>query len=902
MKYRNVYIALALLLGGANAIAQDEERSSSSLYLSPADKADVSVPFWLSGEGKQFHPTWGLDLAWINKQNLLKGLNHMGKSLVNIGRTSFRVFNPLVNDVTLTTDMIEGLQERSSTFDLVNPNLPLVFNCDNGYVPYADYPDTHINPYYTINRNADVGHWAAVINAHLQWMKKNSTHPIVGISPFNEPDLDGQNNELIQGTKENQADVAKKLREDYADAMKDVILAGGNTLNNDKALDWYTAGKDYYDWGNTHQLAGSMDTYINFHRQLQQDGKVGYNDEMHNIVEPMVGLEYGMTVGIWWGFDSRARGEFCDMASNGVRLAYREHRDKWTAGAVYRHNDGRVKAFIGTSERQAKTTKFQFVSPEQEVYFDGFGPTREYNTTVYGADGYGQGQTNTERVIDVTWGDDVQPAVINGTYRIVNRATKAAVSWSGNGQQIAQSALADDEKQMWTITPCRKTTIGDKSFYDIEALNNGNVRMNVRDYSTASDAQVLAWTQEGPTSNEQWYLQYAGDGYYYIRNRESALYLTSVGTAQTSKIVQSVLMADNSAKRQQWRLLPPDVKYETTKPKQPTNLLAENQQASVRLSWTAPADKDLAGYMIARTPKGTDKWNTIARKVTTTNYVDHTCRTGNTYIYKVRAIDKAENLSAYSDEVEACPSGSKGLMAIWRFDDSMNDETPNMMDAASYGSVGYASGKIGKAIDLTSQNGFVQLPYEVASYDEMTITMWVKWQSSENWQRIFDFGNDTEHYMFLTPLNSYTDKMRFAIKNGGDEQTLDCKRLGTGNWTHVAVVIGKDTTTIYLGGKEAASSTGITIKPSDFCPVLNYIGRSQFPSDGYFRGYIDDFRIYNHALDADAVKGTMQEQPADIDMPTAESSQKSTTYGLDGRRYDAPRKGVHIVDGKKIVK
>ena len=66
-----------------------------------------------------------------------------------------------------------------------------------------------------------------------------------------------------------------------------------------------------------------------------------------------------MTVGIWWGFDSRARGEFCQISRKGVRLSYGEHRANWTAASVWRHDDGRVKAFLGSSEPQAAPTEYQ---------------------------------------------------------------------------------------------------------------------------------------------------------------------------------------------------------------------------------------------------------------------------------------------------------------------------------------------------------------------------------------------------------------------------------------------------------------------------------------------------------------------------------------------------------------
>ena len=91
--------------------------------------------------------------------------------------------------------------------------------------------------------------------------------------------------------------------------------------------------------------------------------------------------------------------------------------------------------------------------------------------------------------------------------------------------------------------------------------------------------------------------------------------------------------------------------------------------------------------------------------------------------------------------------------------------------------------------------------------------------------------------------------MRFAIKNGGDEQGVTCTaKLAANSWHHVAVTIGDGTVRIFVDGDEVAQSTGITIKPSDFNPVLNYVGRSQFNADPMFKGYIDDVRIYNYDL------------------------------------------------------
>lgn len=571
-KKRNILFVVAAL-GAATAFAQEPVRSSSSLYLHAQKKADVSLPYAISAEGKRFQPTWGLDQAWPNESNLLKGINHMGKENIGIGRTAFRYSVALTNDSVLGAADITALRNRNTIFNKLSATLPLVFTADQEAVgPNDANPDRVPPEYFVKNKSANIEHWAAMINSHVHWMQANTKHPVVGISPFNEPDYWS----IEEGaTPEKQWQVAKLLKEQYP-RCADIPMAGGNTLNNDKALEWYTPGKQYYEWGNTHQLAGSFDSFAGFFQQLKKDGKVGYADEMHNVGEAMVGLEYGMTVGIWWGFDSRARGEFCDISRNGVRLAYGEHRNNWTAASVYRHDDGRVKAFVGSSERQAKTTTYQFVSTERDVYYDGYGPVHEFVMEMPGGTGYQTGQTNGERVINVTWGEDVPPSEINGTYKLLNKvsgATGNVVSYTSSGDIIKQSRYTGSKKQQWTVKPCSARIGGDFSFYDIESVDNAKIRMNVKDYAK-SQADILAWTQDGPTSNEQWYLEYDGNGYYLIRNRESALYLASAGTSTMAKIIQTPELTGANRDRMLFRFVPVDVTYDTAAPAKPAGLLA----------------------------------------------------------------------------------------------------------------------------------------------------------------------------------------------------------------------------------------------------------------------------------------------------------------------------------------
>jgi len=654
--------------------------------MATAQTGDVLISFSVNGEGHRFTPTWGLDMAWEDANNVKRGVNHMGKENVGIGRSCFRSTKPLQNDSVLDTDQTSHLRKRAAAFDQISPTLPIVLTADQ---------EAGTDEYFVKNKVANIPHWAAMINSHVHWMQVNSKHPVIGVSPFNEGDYWTVEEGATAAT---QVNVAKLLKnETKFPHMVGVAIVGGNTLNDDKALNWYTTGKDYYDWGNTHQLAGSFDNFAKFYQRMQQDGKIGYADEMHNVGEAMIGLEYGMTVGIWWGFESRARGEFCDISRNGVRLAYGEHRNNWTAASVYRHDDGRVKAFIGSSERQAATTTYRFKSLDMPVYFDGYGPTYEFSMEIPGGTGYQNGQTNAERVIDITWGEDVQPYVIDGTYKVMNKATKSVMAAYGSADghtNISQVKYSGGKAQQWNIHPVSDRIGGDYSFYDFTVVNNGN-HIDVLNYSLDAGGNCISYPNKTPSSNQQWYLEYVGDGFFHIRNRNSALYLTlsSASANNGVNINQMTLLSGDAHDRQLWRIIPLDAECELEAPATPVGLKATSQSNSVLLEWEANSETDLAGYTVVRAERGTEQWNTIARQLTTTTFVDNDCQPDHEYLYRVKAVDKSANQSELSAPVAINPTAIRTA--------AVNGEQPA---ASVYTLDGKPMKQVGKGVGIVRYN------------------------------------------------------------------------------------------------------------------------------------------------------------------------------------------------------
>jgi hypothetical protein len=793
---------------------------------------DRTVPYNVTDAGVSKPITWGLDLAWLDEGNIRRGVAFMGADRVDVVRSSFTPTAALVNGDLAATELARLNQRLSIINTRLGSNTQVVLNCDH--------------PSVDASFVGNAANWAALIDVTTR-RHQEAGRTVTTVSPFNEPDYTATG----QGTVTDFYNIAGVLKQNTR--FTNIRICGGNTLNCDQALSWYNTLKARLDEGNTHQLAGTFDNYATFYQTVRTNGDYATNDELHNVMEAMVGVEYGLQTGIWWGTAELARGEFV-KASDGVRLGYAEHRPNWTAASVYRGIDGKVQAFGGTSERQAATTTYRFVSKDRDVYYDGYGPQREYTMVMPGGavGSYQNGQTNAERVVNITWGDDIQPA-ISGKYILVNRNSGKVIEVPGGsttaGTLLQQNTNSGATYQQWNVTPVDSRVGGDFSYFTITAVHSGKA-IDVYNWSLENGGSIDAW-DDSKASTQQWYLDYAGDGWFYIRSRLSAKCL-DVYNSSTTAGANIVQWDKNSGTNQQWRLIPVGTTIDFVVPAAPTNLTATANAESILLNWTASTATDVSGYTIFRAETAGGPYNTIARNITSTSFVDNTATTVGQHYYRIKAVDKSINRSVYSNEVATSSTGANGIVAQLSFDGNTLDNSVNLNHSATYGTISYTTGKVGtQAIVLNSTNAFIQLPANLANQQAITIAAWVYWKGGSSWQRIFDFGNDQNQYMFLTP-SSGSAKLRFGIKNGGTEQGIDATALTTNVWSHVAVTMSTSGVSMYVNGVLVGTSTAVTLRPLDFKPILNYIGRSQF-SDPLFNGNIDEFRVYNYGLSASEI-------------------------------------------------
>ncbi|MCF0198850.1 MAG: RICIN domain-containing protein [Bacteroidaceae bacterium] len=889
---KNILAVILLALGSS---AQAQVLSTASYMTPPVQHYDVEIPFRLQDEGVATPIEWGLDLAWLQADNVRTGVAYAGKELIDIMRVSFRPTDS-VEEGVLSADQKAKVKERA---DIVKRY------CKNGVTLNLNDDHESVDAWYnkTALSSAEIGRrWAKVIDLHIDEYAKNGLTNFVSISPYNEPDL-GWSQGRDASRKADMKATIQSLRNDFDGKYDAVRMCGGNTLNDDKAYEWWNYMKEVLDEGNTHQLAGSFDNYASFFEKVRDYGHHATADELHNTMEAMVGVEYGMQTGIWWGTCEHTRSQFMKATYHdnpGKRLGYAEHRDNWTAASVYRHADGSVQGFGGTSERQAVETSFHFTSLDRPVWYNGrYG--RDHVMLLPGGTGYQTGQVNAETLVDIQSGEDIMPYIPSGEYYIVNVNSNLMMGFSTNPgtgwTSIKQVAYSSKLKyRQWRLEPAPQS--GDLTYWNLYLNSADNLLADILNWNADAGADVGTYPG-GNGTNEQWFLQYAGNGAFYIRSRFSAKYLQVAGGAKTTGA--NVEMGDFSgADNQKWLILPIGVKPDKTAPATPTNLTVTANNASVRLTWDAVTDEDLLGYTILRSEDG-ENFYTIMKGVQGTEFTDCEAADDVPYTYVVKAEDNCHHLSERSAAVQASVTKEPGLVMQLGMDENTFDSTNNGNHAFA-SNPAFSSVAKHKALSLGggsssyyADGDWMQLPYTVLNHEAITLSLWTQWRGNNN-EVLFCFGNDKDNCLYLIPSNGVN--MLFVLKHDGKTERLTTTSMGKNVWNHIAVTIDESGATLYVNGSAVGTNTEMNAGNFGFRPTLNYLGRA-FHTKLTYKGYIDDVAVYNYALSAEEIS-TLQTDIEDVRLDERET--KAATYHVTGRRTNDRERGIVVSKDKKILR
>jgi hypothetical protein len=151
--------------------------------------------------------------------------------------------------------------------------------------------------------------------------------------------------------------------------------------------------------------------------------------------------------------------------------------------------------------------------------------------------------------------------------------------------------------------------------------------------------------------------------------------------------------------------------------------------------------------------------------------------------------------------------------------------------------------------------------------DAITIAVWVNLPmntSSQTWERVLDCGDSPTGMKWLNLMarsgDASTGPVEFAMSNIGHNETqvlIGKDALSANVWHHIAIVLPAGTTytgTMYIDGVAVATNNAMTLHMADIGATNNnWLGRSQFSTDPFFNGSLDDFRVYKRALSKEEI-------------------------------------------------
>lgn len=242
---------------------------------------------------------------------------------------------------------------------------------------------------------------------------------------------------------------------------------------------------------------------------------------------------------------------------------------------------------------------------------------------------------------------------------------------------------------------------------------------------------------------------------------------------------------------------------------------------------------------------------------------------GNYSIY-IKAYDKTGAISA-TDTVKVTVNPVTSKLPWYKCDETKTayftaDANGNSLIGILYGGATFTPGKINNSVRLDGVDDYIKVPNGIIEkLSDFTISSWVYADTIAAWSRIFDFGSNTSYNMFLS-VSEGSGKLKFSLSgvNNVSQAVTASGTLPVKTWSFVTVTLTGNKLCIFLNGKLVGSSLTFTNRPYDLgTTTANYIGKSQYAADPYFRGNIDDFRIYNYAMSVDEVLASMAMTPVE---------------------------------------
>src|SRR5882672_7516671 len=239
--------------------------------------------------------------------------------------------------------------------------------------------------------------------------------------------------------------------------------------------------------------------------------------------------------------------------------------------------------------------------------------------------------------------------------------------------------------------------------------------------------------------------------------------------------------------------------------------------------------------------------------------------------------------------VSGAAAATPGLVAAYSF-----DSATAVSDASGNGNTGTAkntgwvsSGKYGGALSFDGTSSWVTVPDSASLHfsNGFTVEAWVNPSGSlgSAWQAVA-VKERTGGIVFGLYANSNRSLPAAIATVGATEQTAyGSRQLRSARWTHLAETFDGSAVRIYVNGTLRSTTLAAGSLPASTSPLR--FGGDSVASE-FFRGLIDDARVYSRALSASEITsdlntpvGSAPAPPPDTQAPTSPGGLVASSVG-----------------------
>ena len=236
---------------------------------------------------------------------------------------------------------------------------------------------------------------------------------------------------------------------------------------------------------------------------------------------------------------------------------------------------------------------------------------------------------------------------------------------------------------------------------------------------------------------------------------------------------------------------------------------------------------------------------------------------GSTYTYYVRCIDAAGNANTTDGAISfsIATSSTAGLVAAYGFNEgtgsTVNDGSGNGNQGTIANATWSTAGKYGGALLFNGTNAAVAIPDAASLHltTGMTLEAWVQPTAAQGtvWRTIM-LKERPGGLSYALYANTSAGRPSADINIGSDQSAAGTAGLAVNAWTHVAATYDGATLRLYVNGTlvRSVAAAGSLVAATG---SLRFGGNSIWSE--WFKGYIDEVRIYNRPLSATEIVNDM---------------------------------------------